>query len=108
MATFFLYLVADNYQDYYNARDYTIIVDFSKSIQTEIKIVPSLEDGYIRTFTLPNKIYNRDYNITNTENYFSVERAGKEYTLTIPKVQGTLVKGENTIQKTNNIICINC
>ena len=103
-----IYIIADYYQDYYDKREYTILVDFTKSIQTEISVVSNLEDGYIRQLYLPDTIQGKTYNITNEEKYISIIRGEKEFTLSIPKIQGTLVKGNNTIEKRNDIICVNC
>ena len=108
LITVLIYVMGDYYNTYYDEREYTIMEDFAKSIQTEISVVAQLEDGYVREYTLPTTLRGKSYNITNDQDFISIQVGKRYYTLQVPKIQGNLSKGTNIIEKKDDLICINC
>jgi len=71
-------------------------------------LAASVEDGYVRDFTIPIQLDNSvNYTLT-TKNYtITVESKNSIYTFTIPNSVGNLSKGSNRINKTGGVIYIN-
>jgi len=71
-------------------------------------LAASVEDGYVRSFTIPSQLDNSvNYTLT-TKNYtITVESKNSIYTFTIPNSVGNLSKGSNRINKTGGVIYIN-
>lgn len=85
------------------------IFNIAKSVQQEIDIASLAADGYQRTFELPNKIINADYNITITSNFVYIYTLDAKHALSLPvkNVTGQIQIGNNVIKKTNNIVLLN-
>ena len=58
------FAIAHNYLELtYKQKDIISGQDFAKQIKNEINIASRVEDGYQRTFTLPNKIGNKEFTL---------------------------------------------
>lgn len=86
-----------------------IAEDIADFAYREIEIAKSVNDGYIRTFSMPANVDGIDYSInviSNTE--LTVNYLGYEYVKFLPSnVIGNIVKGNNKISKINGVIFIN-
>ena len=81
------------------------IADFAYK---EIEIAVSLNDGYTRTFKIPQKVNGIAYTINITDNReLTVNYLDNEYVRFLPpKIIGNISKGINQIKKLNGIIYV--
>lgn len=88
-------------------KEFFLAKDIALKIQNEIGVTSNVEDGYYREFQIPEKINNRDYNISIVNNTLEVWTNNTIYTLRILNITGNVNKGSNTIAKTNGITYLN-
>ena len=82
--------------------------DLALKLQKEVLIAASVEEGYARTFTIPNKLdKNINYTLTTVNYTITVESKNSIYTVSIPNSIGNISKGTITINKTGGVIYIN-
>ncbi|MBW2983806.1 hypothetical protein KY361_01720 [Candidatus Woesearchaeota archaeon] len=81
--------------------------DAVTKVQKEINLAARVLDGYSREFTLPQKISNKDYNISIVGNEVILSTEEQDFWRVIPSVVGNITKGNNRINKTNGIIYLN-
>ena len=106
-----------NKERYYNS-----LVDTASILESEINIAISVEEGYSRTFRLPNKSLFQDYEITFkngtslNSNYsiFSFNYTDPNihdsnyFFFSVKNISGEINIGKNnTIIKKENLICLN-
>ena len=116
----FLLVIAQRMVGVQEQKDRALIEDMSSVIEGEIEIAAGVEDGYSRTFEIPQtlkginysvKLINSTYMKTNyselvlkyvgfTKSYETVKKLPKN-------VDGVINKGENKILKKAGIICLN-
>ncbi len=85
----------------------SLVKDVSIKAQHELIIASNVEDGYLRTFSLPSTLDQISYSISITGNTLITNTSEYEYDLNVPSVVGNIQKGNNTINKTNGIIHLN-
>ena len=83
-----------------------IAKDIADFAYKEIELANSLNNGYIRTFALPEKVNGISYSINITDNReLAVNYLDNEYVRFLPpNVSGNIGKGLNQINKSNGII----
>lgn len=81
--------------------------DMAMKVQKEIILASKVLDGYSRTFYLPQKLGNFEYNITIIGNELMVRTESQYSWVRIPLVIGDISKGYNTIKKRGDGIYIN-
>ena len=81
--------------------------DFHYSVQSEFILAAQMNDGYVRTFFLPEKMENTDYNISVVNTTLILEYDGLSHYRKIPDTVGNFVYGYNTITKNNSTIYLN-
>ncbi len=100
-------------------KDSQIIEDMSSVIEGEIEIAAGVEDGYSRTFEIPQTLKGINYSVklinstTMKTNYSELVLKYVDFTKsyeTVKKLQknvdGVIYKGKNNIVKKNEIICL--
>ena len=91
-----------------NDKEYVLTKDLALKIASELNLATSLEDGYTRSFELPQKLDDvHDYSILDFQTEIVVNTSKQDYSVAVPAHNGTLVKGNNTIVLKSGIICIN-
>ena len=88
---------------------YVELLDLGRAVQQEFLIASELEDGYTRSFFIPDQLNALPYtivsgNATQSESYFQFLFENQEVYYAIPPINGALVKGTNTIQKINGTL----
>ena len=81
--------------------------DLVAKAQKEITLASRVSDGYYREFSLPYRLGNKEYSIRISENRVIISTKQQDFWRTIPSAEGTFMKGNNTINKTNGIIYLN-
>ena len=89
-----------------DAQRLEIINDLGYSIQDEIILATTVEDGYMRTFTIPNRADRFIYNLSTSTTGVTLTSGYLTITYAIPQITGTFAKGANTIQKINGEIIV--
>ena len=85
--------------------------NLGRSLQQELLLASEMETGFERTFVLPEKINGREYSIelgnsSSNKKYLAIKHNYYEHYFIIPMFNGTITKGNNTIQKTSTSITI--
>ena len=85
-----------------------IAKDVADFAYKEIEIASSLNNGYVRTFALPEKVNGVDYTINITDNReLVVSYLDNEHVKFLPQnISGNMSKGLNQINKLNGIIYV--
>ncbi|MBR9677202.1 hypothetical protein GOV04_03605 [Candidatus Woesearchaeota archaeon] len=109
MFTLFVYAISANMSRQNDVEEYLGMKDYAFTVQQEIRNAAFSLEGYQRTFHIPEKIGQENYsiNITGDEVYLELETYANTYTVYIPRVNGTIQKGWNTIRKENGSIYLN-
>jgi len=108
----FLVLIffAANFQDSYQtakaSQERELVRDLAEMVQQEIILASNMEEGYARTFYIPESLEEVSYTIENSPNAIIVRSENVDYDLPIPEVRGVLSKGANTIRSLNGLICL--
>lgn len=97
----------DQLNDFRLKNENDAVKDAALKIQKELLIAANVEDGYVRTFTLPSKLNQIDYSLITQNSTVTVTSKNSIYTVSIPNSIGILVKGANKINKTGGVIYIN-
>lgn len=106
-AIIFIFISLDQAKTLYETKEFLLVKDVALKIQDEISIVSYIEDGYSREFKIPEKVNNKDYNISIINNTMVVWTNTTVYFSEIVNITGNLNKGSNTITKTSGNIYIN-
>lgn len=97
----------DQLKDFRVQKESDSVKDIAIKLQKEILIAASVEDGYVRAFTIPNQMDNINYTLTTLNYTITVESKNSIYTVLIPNSVGNVTKGPNIINKTGGVIYIN-
>jgi hypothetical protein len=87
-------------------KEYALLADVARMAQNEILTASRVEDGYYRTFELPETLEGVDYTISIVGMMIQASTENHEYILAIPAVNGSIKKGDNVITKENGIVKI--
>ena len=82
-------------------------MDIALKMQREILIAAYVEDGYSRSFQLPENLEAINYSIRTQNSTVIIQSKKAFYSLPIPNAIGNFTKGTNTINKTGGVIYIN-
>lgn len=88
-------------------RDFFVAKDTAFIIQNELVLANQVEDGYSRSFFLPERLDGQQYSLTTSNNSLTITTQKASYSVRIPQVEGTIAKGMNNITKTNNVVSLN-
>jgi len=116
----FLLVIAHRMVDVQEQKDRQLIEDMSSVIGGEIEIAAGVEDGYSRTFEIPETLKGINYSVKLINStvmktdyselvimYVDFTKA-HETVRKLPKnVDGVVYKGKNSILKKNGIVCLN-
>ncbi len=94
---------------------YAEMDDLGKALQQEFLLAAQLEDGYTRKINLPITANGQDYEVVlwlsnNTDikyGYLLLTFESVEILYLVPPVNGTIIKGDNTLTKNNGTLRIN-
>lgn len=80
-----------------------------ENIQKEITMAWKSSNGYQRKFSIPEKILNLEYNVSIQQEMIYAITEDKKHAIavSVPKTNGSIQKGENTVRKLNDTIFLN-
>ncbi len=86
-----------------------LVKDTAIGVQHELVLASGAQDGYERTFTVPPTLLNHPYNLTLVDDfvYIALANGRESLALSVPKVNGTLIIGANTIRKIDGRVFVN-
>lgn len=100
-------IIASNIS-YINKKKINLIgEDIVTKVQKEINLASRVLDGYSRDFYIPQRLGNKNYNISVIDNEVIIVVGIENYWRKVPEVVGDIQKGTNTIRKENGIIYLN-
>ena len=105
------YSVAKDTQD---SKNYADLDDLGKSIQQELLLASTVEDGYTRIINIPQSINSGLYNISNGQvsnlqgfiKFTYISDTPIEIYYITPLFEGNFTKGYNTIKKFNGSLYV--
>ena len=91
-----------------NQKENEDIKDLALKLQQEVIIAAGVEDGYVRSFNIPDKLDSINYSLyIYNSSLLLVQSKNGFYLVQIPRIVGNISKGTNIINKTNGIIYVN-
>lgn len=104
----FVIASAGEVKEFADQKNFFLIKDVALTLQKEASIAASVEDGYEREFTLPEKLESSiDYFIITQNRSITVNSSITVFSAAIPDVAGNFTKGTNKIEKINGKIYVN-
>ena len=115
MGFFFLFtflaviiVVSNSKQD---EKTYAQLTDLGNSLQQEVLLATTLQDGYKRELYLPDSFYGTTYTIITdnaslTQSYFTINFDNHELYYVIPHIIGTFNKGTTVLRKDNGVLSL--
>ena len=97
----------DQLNDFTLQKENNAVKDLALKLQKELLTAANVEDGYVRTFTLPDKLDNINYSLITQNFTITVQSKNSLFTVSIPNSVGNISKGAITINKTGGVIYIN-
>ena len=109
----FLVAIAFEFASLSQLYDFTIkkesdaVKDLALKLQKELLVAATVEDGYVRAFTIPDTLDRINYTLTTRNSTITVESAHSLFIVAIPNAVGNVSKGTNTINKIGGVIHLN-
>ena len=109
MTILFVVVAANEAREFRDQKEFLLIKDLALKLQKEVSIANSVENGYERSFTLPEKLENIvDYFVQIRNNTITINSSKTVFSVAIVNVTGDFTKGSNKIEKrTNGRIYVN-
>lgn len=105
--TLFFVAIQSTAQEKNQEKENILLREIGQTIQDEITLASSSENGYSREFNLPSNILGKDYALVVSDNYLNLKTSSQALTIKILNYSGVLIKGKNIIRKENNSVYLN-
>ena len=101
MTILFVVASVSEVKEFRDTKEFFLIKDLALKLQKEVTIAASVEDGYERSFTLPERLEdNVDYFIIIRNNTITINSSKTVFSVAITATFGkNFTKGPNTIRK---------
>ena len=96
----------DQLNDFRVRKESEAVKDLALKLQKEVLVAATVEDGYIRTFQIPDSLDRINYSLITLNSTITVESKNSIFIVAIPKSVGNISKGTNSINKTGGVIYI--
>ena len=104
----FVALSVNEVKEFKDKKEFFLIKDLALKLQKEVSIAISVEDGYERTFILPDKLETTvDYFITTLNTSITINSSITVFSVAKPITIGNFTKGSNKIEKIDGKIYVN-
>ena len=95
-------------KEFRDKKEFNLIKDLGLKLQKEVAIANYVENGYQRTFDIPQKLEGSfNYTIINTNSTIIINATKTSFSAAMPFVEGNFTKGSNKITRANNKVYIN-
>lgn len=99
---------AKEMREFKDNSDFALIKDLGFKLQKEIGIAAYVEDGYKRTFTIPDKLEGAlNYSIVTGNSSIAITTSKTSFSVRIPITYGNFTKGTNIIERISDKIYVN-
>lgn len=98
---------AERYNDIRKEKEFVAIRDIGLKVHAEVSIAQSVEDGFIRSFTLAETSSGYNYSLSLVSNILTVVGENHEYSVVLAPFVGTVKKGLNTISRSGGVVWLN-
>lgn len=100
---------ANEIGEFKDTKEFLLIKDLALKLQKEVTIAASVEDGYERSFDLPEKLEGIvDYYMITKNNTITVNSSKTVFSVRVPVVYGkNFTKGSNKVEKIDGKIYVN-
>lgn len=105
--TLFLSAIQTNYLEKMQEEEMVFMENLALSIKDEIDIARKTSEGYERTFSIPQNILGREYELEIIDNSIYLKTNQHALSTEIGNVEGELKKGENIIKKQDGEVYLN-
>jgi hypothetical protein len=104
-----LFVSMHDLQEIQGRREMEAIRDVGFAVQNELFLAAFVQDGYVRTFELPQKNAGIAYSISLVNDNIVVrsDEHGFVQEFTAPEVVGNIAKGSNTVRREGGVIHLN-
>ncbi len=105
-----VFVAASAYEvkEFNDQKEFFLVKDLALKLQKEVTIAASVENGYERSFSLPDKLEDTlDYFITTKNSTITINSSEKVFVVAIPTVIGNFTKESNKIEKIDGEIYVN-
>ncbi len=105
----FVAISVNEVKEFRDQKEFLLVKDLALKLQKEVNIAASVEDGYERSFELPDKLEGIvDYFIIVKNNTISINSSKAVFSVAIPRTFGkNFTKRSNKIEKTSGRVYIN-
>lgn len=103
----YLTFIFNQTRNYNLEREKLLGQDILKKVKIEIELADIVNEGYHRTFIVPETLEGIPYNITIQDKELTVKTQNFDFIEIIPEVNGNIQKNQNTIKKEGNVIYLN-
>lgn len=94
---------ANEVREFRDQKEFFLIKDLALKLQKEVTLAAYAEDGYARSFTLPEELENIvDYFVQIRNNTITINSSKTAISVAIVNVTGDFTKGSNKIEKKNS------
>lgn len=100
-------IIRSNTMNTSRERETILSEDIVTTIHKEILLATRVQDGYERTFWIPEKIGAKEYLLSIQNNQVVLRLDQSDYWRTVPSVTGNITKGLNFIRKAEGIVYVN-
>jgi hypothetical protein len=107
IAIAFQIISLDQLSEFRHRQESESVKDIALKLQKELLLAATVEDGYVRSFEIPDKIIRKNYTITTLNTTLTVESDRSVYVVAIPQSFGNMTTGVNSINKAGGVININ-
>jgi hypothetical protein len=100
MAIIVMMVIFNEQQNKFRERDISETRELAIKIEEEIIIAATVENGFARNFSLPSTLPSgKGYGIVENSSYVRIVAETSEWEVRVPKYNGSIQKGQNTICK---------
>ena len=109
MVILFVVISIHEVREFRDRREFLLIKDLALKLQKEVSIANYVENGYVRTFSLEDKLEGAvDYFIIIRNGTISINSSKTVFSVSVPSTSGkNFTKGSNKIEKIDGIVYIN-
>jgi len=104
----FTLMAAQEVKEYSIKREYALISDVGMMIQKEMILAGSVEDGYARSFYIPEKLKaTTPFSVIVSNSTITLNTSKSVFSARIPSIKGNFTSGTNRVYKQEGVIYVN-
>lgn len=103
----FFFASSDMLSGFKKDKDVFLLKDTTAMVRNEVQIAHAMDSGYIRVFELPETLEGENYTISIQNGFISAALGEHIVEVAVQPVNGTLIKGANTLRKVESNVLLN-